>query len=168
MNGSNVRLTDITNSKCKGLEIAGLISAALWSDFNMDGWPDLILAGEWMPINLNKNVLGNFQDVTPDTGLENFFGWWNSMVAADFDNDGDIDYIAHNCGLNTHFKVLQDQPMRIVAKDFGMNGILDSVSSHYARVYLSHSSWVCHLPDKLVSIRIITYTGEIRELTKNR
>ncbi|MEE9462184.1 MAG: VCBS repeat-containing protein, partial [Bacteroidales bacterium] len=126
--GSIVRFTDVTRSKGKGLENAGLISAALWSDFNKDGWPDLILAGEWMPIKFYQNVRGVFQDVTRNTSLENYTGWWNSLVAADFDKDGDMDYVAGNLGLNTRFKVSQDQPMRIVAKDFDMNGTLDPVT----------------------------------------
>jgi hypothetical protein len=131
--GSIVRFTDITSSQGKGLENAGLISAALWSDFNKDGWPDLILAGEWMPIKFYQNVRGVFQDVTRNTSLENYTGWWNSLVAADFDKDGDMDYVAGNLGLNTRFKVSQEQPMRIVAKDFDMNGTLDPVTSYYVQ-----------------------------------
>jgi hypothetical protein len=131
--GSIVRFTDVTSSIGMGLENAGLISAALWSDFNKDGWTDLILAGEWIPIKFYQNVKGVFQDVTRNTGLENYPGWWNSLVAADFDGDGDMDYVAGNLGLNTRYKVSQDQPMRIVAKDFDMNGILDPVVSYYVQ-----------------------------------
>lgn len=131
--GSDVRFTDVTVSKGEGLENPGLISAALWSDFNGDGWTDLIIAGEWMPIRFYQNIRGVLQDVSGETGLEDYPGWWNSLAAADFDQDGDIDYVAGNMGLNTRFKVSQDQPMRIMAKDFDMNGILDPVTSYYVQ-----------------------------------
>lgn len=131
--GSKVRFTDVTKSNGAGLENPGLISAALWSDFNGDGWPDLILAGEWMPLRFYRNVKGVLQDVTRETGLENYPGWWNSLAAADFDGDGDMDYVAGNFGLNTRFKVSQDQPLRIFAKDFDMNGTLDPITSYYVQ-----------------------------------
>jgi len=139
--GSIVRFTDVTSSKGGGLENAGLISAALWSDFNKDGWPDLILAGEWMPIKFYQNTRGVLQDVTRNTGLEKYSGWWNSLVAADFDRDGDMDYVAGNLGLNTRFKVSQERPMRIVAKDFDNNGTLDPVASYYVQ---GESYPICH------------------------
>ena len=139
--GSKVRFTDVTSSKGKGLENVGLISAALWSDFNKDGWPDLIIAGEWMPIRFYKNAKGVFQDVTGETGLEDYPGWWNSLAAADFDRDGDLDYVAGNLGLNTRFKVSQEQPMRIIAKDFDLNGTLDPVTSYYVQ---GKSYPICH------------------------
>jgi hypothetical protein len=131
--GSIVRFTDVTTSNGIGLEKVGLISAALWSDFNWDGWPDLVIAGEWMPIRFFQNVRGVLQDVTRVTGLEDYPGWWNSLLAADFDKDGDIDYVAGNFGLNTRFKVSQDEPMRIIAKDFDMNGTLDPITSYYVQ-----------------------------------
>ena len=72
-------------------------------------------------------------NITSNTGLANYTGWWNSLTAADFDKDGDIDYVAGNLGLNTQYKVSQDQPMRVVAKDFDRNGSLDPVCSYYVQ-----------------------------------
>ncbi len=132
-NENNIQFTDITGSVCKELGNAGLISAAIWSDFNADSWPDLILAGEWMPIRFYENVEGVLIDVTSNTGLEKYPGWWNSLSAADFDKDGDIDYVAGNFGLNTRYKVSQSQPMEIIAKDFDRNGTLDPVCSYYVQ-----------------------------------
>jgi len=131
--GSKVHFTDITSQVCMDLERPGLIAAALWTDFNKDGWSDLILAGEWMPLTFFKNDQGKLINVTSGTGLEKYTGWWNSLTAADFDKDGDIDYIAGNLGLNTQYKVSQDQPMQIVAKDFDMNGTIDPVCSYYVQ-----------------------------------
>jgi len=83
-----------------------------------------------MPIRFYENVEGVLIDVTSNTGLEKYPGWWNSLSAADFDKDGDIDYVAGNFGLNTRYKVSQSQPMEIIAKDFDRNGTLDPVCSY--------------------------------------
>jgi hypothetical protein len=131
--GSVVRFTDITREVCPELEKPGLIAAALWTDFNKDGWTDLILAGEWMPLTFFKNEQGKLRNVTSGTGLEKYTGWWNSITAADFDKDGDIDYVAGNLGLNTQYKVSQDEPMQITAKDFDRNGTLDPVCSYFVQ-----------------------------------
>jgi len=127
------RFTDITSQVCRDLERPGLVAAALWTDFDQDGWTDLILAGEWMPLTFFRNNQGKLENVTSSTGLENYTGWWNSLTAADFDKDGDMDYAAGNFGLNTHYKVSQDQPMRITALDFDRNGTLDPVCSYYVQ-----------------------------------
>jgi hypothetical protein len=139
--GPAVRFKDVTNSMGAELEHPGLLAAALWSDFNRDGWTDLILAGEWMPVRFYQNAGGILQDVTGETGLGNYTGWWNSLAAADFDRDGDMDYVAGNLGLNTRFKVSQEQPMRIIAKDFDLNGTLDPVASYYVQ---GESYPICH------------------------
>jgi len=131
--GKSVSFTDVTGQVCNDLEKPGLISAALWTDFNKDGWSDLILAGEWMPLTFFKNETGKFVNVTSLTGLEKYTGWWNSIAGSDFDQDGDIDYVAGNLGLNTQYKVSQDQPMRIMAKDFDNNGTIDPVCSYYVQ-----------------------------------
>lgn len=131
--GSNIRFTDVTSLVSKDLEKPGLIASALWTDFNKDGWSDLILAGEWMPLTFFKNDNGKLINVTSVTGLEKCTGWWNSIAAGDFDKDGDIDYAAGNLGLNTQYKVSQSEPMRVIAKDFDLNGSLDPVCSYYVQ-----------------------------------
>jgi len=131
--GSAVRFTDITSLVNQDLERPGLLASSIWTDFNNDSWPDLILAGEWMPLTFFKNDNGKLVNVTASTGLADYTGWWNSITGADFDKDGDIDYIAGNLGLNTQYKVSQSQPMRITAKDFDRNGSTDPVCSYYVQ-----------------------------------
>ena len=131
--GREVHFTDITGQVCPELERPGLLAAALWTDFNNDGWSDLILAGEWMPLTFFKNDQGKLTNVTASTGLGSFTGWWNSITGSDFDKDGDIDYVAGNLGLNTQYKASQDQPVTIIAKDFDRNGTLDPVCSYYVQ-----------------------------------
>ena len=129
----DVKFTDITAEAGEGLERIGLVAAALWTDYDQDGWSDLMLAGEWMPITLFKNDKGHLINVTSTSGLEDFTGWWNSLAGADFDRDGDIDYVAGNHGLNSRYKVSQKEPMEIMAKDFDKNGVMDPVCSYYVQ-----------------------------------
>lgn len=131
--GGVVKFTDVTSQVCPDLVRPGLTAAALWTDFNNDGWSDLILAGEWMPLSFYENNQGKLVNITSNTGIADHTGWWNSLIAADFDKDGDIDYVAGNLGLNTQYKVSKDQPMRIIANDFDRNGTLDPVCSYYVQ-----------------------------------
>jgi hypothetical protein len=89
------------------------------------------VAGEWMPLTFFRNNGDQLEDITPATGLPATNGWWNSLVAADFDNDGDTDYIAGNRGLNSRHRASESEPMRIHAADFDQNGSLDPVLSRY-------------------------------------
>lgn len=114
------------------LENIGMISDALWTDFNNDGWPDLILAGEWMPISVFENQEGKLVNITSSSGLANFKGWWNSLAGGDFDRDGDIDYVAGNLGLNSPYKASSEQPLSIYAADFDKSGSIDPIIGCYA------------------------------------
>jgi len=127
------KFVDITKEMSPELEFPGLISDALWTDFNGDSWPDLILAGEWMPLRFFKNESGKLVEITESTGLANHLGWWNSLAAADIDNDGDMDYMAGNVGENINFRGSKKEPVRIYAKDLDGNGSIDPLISHYLR-----------------------------------
>jgi len=110
----------------------GLISDALWTDFNSDGWLDLIVVGEWMPITFFENKGGVLHQLE-NTGLEKSSGWWRSLSQADLDNDGDMDFIAGNFGLNTFYQGNEEEPITIVAKDFDQNGSVDPFIAFYVR-----------------------------------
>ncbi len=131
--GSQIQFSDVTSTVSPELERPGLLASALWTDLNRDGWPDLILAGEWMPVMFFKNEQGKLRNITASAGLDKYTGWWNSIAAGDFDRDGDMDYAVGNLGLNTQYKVSASEPMRIMAKDFDLNGTLDPVCSYYVQ-----------------------------------
>ncbi len=127
-----------------------MISAALWSDYDHDGWMDLIITGEFMPIRFYRNNKGKF-DKAKD--IKNSSGWWNSLAAGDFDMDGDIDYLAGNLGLNSHFKASAKEPLCIHAKDFNNDGRIDPIMSYYTQGvnYIGHPRDI--LIDQINSMR---------------
>ena len=122
----HVKFTDVTDSVAPALKNIGLVCDAIFTDFDNDGWDDLILAGEWMPVTFLKNDKGIFKNVTASTGISNKTGWWNTIAAGDFDNDGDIDYIVGNLGRNSFYQASDQYPVGIVAKDFDKNGTYDA------------------------------------------
>ncbi|MGL6269447.1 MAG: FG-GAP-like repeat-containing protein, partial [Chitinophagaceae bacterium] len=91
-----IRFTDVTAQIASELMKAGMICDAIFTDINNDDWPDLVLAGEWMPIVILQNEKGKFRSIAGSDALKKTSGWWNSIAAGDVDNDGDIDYIAGN------------------------------------------------------------------------
>ncbi|UZR96958.1 VCBS repeat-containing protein [Chondrinema litorale] len=125
------KFKDVSQEVCPTLKKIGLISEAIWSDFDDDQLPDLILTGEWMSLRFFKNTGNTFEEVTQTTGLQNYLGWWNCITPGDFDNDGDIDYIAGNLGLNSKFKASDTQPVELHVADFDKNGSMDGILSRY-------------------------------------
>jgi len=147
---SNLKFTDITAQIAPELSKIGLISDALWTDFDNDGWADLLLAGDWMPLTFFKNNKG--KTLTRfNTSLNAQIGWWNSLCGADFDNDGDIDYVAGNFGKNTYFKCNSNQPLTIYGKDFDQNGRYDAFISCYFKDSLGdYKEYFYHSRDDMV------------------
>ncbi len=124
------KFTDVTAEVSKHLKYSGMITDALWSDFDGDNKIDLIVAGEFMPVMLYKNTANKLVRIE-DTGFENYSGWWNSITGADFDKDGDTDYIIGNLGLNNYYNISDSQPLRVYAKDFDSNESVDAIVSCY-------------------------------------
>lgn len=123
------KFTDVTKTVAKDLINIGLVCDAVFTDFDNDGWQDMILAGEWMPITFLKNEKGKFKNVSSSSGIQNQTGWWNTIAPGDFDNDGDTDYIIGNLGVNSFYKGSDKYPTYITAKDYDSNGSYDAIPS---------------------------------------
>ena len=108
---------------------AGMVTDALWQDFNNDGHTDLIVVGEWMPITFFENDGRNLRNVTGDLGFNDTVGWWYSLASEDIDNDGDLDLVAGNLGLNSKYKTSEDAPFEVYVNDFDKNNRSDIVLS---------------------------------------
>ena len=111
----------------------GMVTDAVWSDYNGDGWEDLIVAREWNSIMLLENRNGKKILEQEFTELENKHGMWFSINQGDFDQDGDPDYILGNLGDNHRFNVSEQHPMKVYALDLDMNGTLDPISTAFWR-----------------------------------
>jgi hypothetical protein len=111
----------------------GMVTDAVWTDFNGDKKPDLIIVGEWMKIRVFQNTGRKLTEITDQCGLKDSEGWWNTIIADDFDHDGDTDYVIGNLGLNSQIKGSVAEPATIYAKDFDNNGTIDAVMCYYIK-----------------------------------
>ncbi|WP_298506925.1 VCBS repeat-containing protein [uncultured Maribacter sp.] len=125
------KFKNVTNSIAPELEKLGLVTDASWTDIDNDGWTDLVIVGEWMPITVLKNNNGKFKNNKSTQDLENSTGWWFSIKSGDFDKDGDIDFIAGNLGQNFKYKANSEETFDIYLNDFDKNDKNDIVLSYY-------------------------------------
>jgi hypothetical protein len=111
------RYTDVTAEFAPSLAAHGMVTAALWSDVDGDGWPDLLVAYDWGPVACYRNVNGkHFEDVTEKLGFASAGnGWWRSLASADFNGDGRPDYVVGNVGLNTRYHASAAEPAILYA-----------------------------------------------------
>jgi hypothetical protein len=109
----------------------GLVSGAVWSDLDGDGFPELILACEWGHLRIFKNRSGELREATEEFGFSNYTGWWNGVTTADLDGDGRPDIIASNWGLNSPYSASSEHPLRIYYGDFNRQGSDDLIETEF-------------------------------------
>ncbi|MBK8609393.1 MAG: VCBS repeat-containing protein [Chitinophagaceae bacterium] len=135
--------TDVTEQYAKALLHPGIVNQAVWADVDGDGKNELSIAGEWMPLEIFSFQEGQFvkkqQSVhiilpsKKDTliNMDALSGWWYNMKAEDLNNDGRMDFVLANRGLNSTIKGNINEPCTIYAKDFDNNGSYDAVLGFY-------------------------------------
>jgi len=126
-----VQFADVTEDVAPGLLQAGMVTDAIWSDYNGDSFTDLILVGEWMPVIVLEYNGETFENKTRDLDLFTSTGWWFSIAGGDFDQDGDTDYIAGNLGLNYKYKASEEETFDVYYNDFDRSGSYDIVLSYF-------------------------------------
>ena len=136
----NGKLIDKTKLIAPALVNVGMVKTATVADLNGDKKPELVLAGEWMPIKVFAFNDGKMTDISDEFNLGNTEGWWNKIIADDIDGDGDLDLLAGNLGENYKFSASKEKPFEVYAKDFDNNGTND--------IFLAK-----HVNDMMVPIR---------------
>jgi hypothetical protein len=122
----------VTSEKARKLSRIGMVTDARWVDVDGDGWDDLVIAGEFMAIEVFLNRQGkNFEQATKRFFDRPLTGMWNKMIVYDFDEDGDQDIIVGNLGLNTQLRASVKEPIALVYKDFDKNGSVDPIMTQY-------------------------------------
>ncbi len=118
---------DATTEIAPSLKGIGMITDAIWADYDNDLDDDLFVVGEWMTIEVFQNDGGKLKHVTDKLGLDSYTGWWNTIVSSDVDSDGDLDFIVGNHGLNSRFKTSVESPVVLYVNDFDSNGTIEHI-----------------------------------------
>jgi len=125
INDGKGHFTNEITTRAPELENGGLLCDAATADLNNDHQPELIVAGEWMPVKILTAVNGKLVETTKTWLPENKTGWWNCLELQDVDGDGDLDLFAGNYGTNNQFNVSSATPATLVFKDFNSDNQVD-------------------------------------------
>ena len=113
------------------LDNLGIVNGAVWSDLDGDGFPELVLACEWGPIRVFRFRDGTLAQTTKEWGLDVMTGWWRGVTAVDLDNDGRMDLVASNWGLNSPYRASPQQPLTFAYGQLAQPGVIDIVESEF-------------------------------------
>jgi hypothetical protein len=128
MNNGHGKFSDVTAKYAPELKAAGMIKGAFWQDMDHNGHVDLLLAGEWCPLQIfYQSADHSFRQHV----IEGTSGWWNFVQPFDFDKDGDVDFVAGNLGLNSKLKGSENKPIHLYVNDFDHNGQIEQIMTYY-------------------------------------
>lgn len=123
--------TDVTNTLVPDIEDIGMVTDAIWTDYNGDKKTDLVLVGEWMPITVFLSDGNTFSNQTSSLDLEDTRAWWFTIEQGDLNGDKRPDYVLGNLGKNYKYKASEEEPFSLYIKDFDQNASNDIVLSYY-------------------------------------
>ncbi len=112
------------------LGVLGLVTDATITDIDKDGYPEIVVVGEWMSPIMLKNTKGKFSQL-PNQQFANLSGWYYRIEKVDLDNDGDEDLIVGNLGTNTQIRASESEPASLIYDDFDQNGTIDFFMNYY-------------------------------------
>ncbi len=118
------RFEDVTPA---ALGRIGMTTTAVWANLDGDDGEELVVTGEWMPIRAFRIAGGDAVEISDDAGFENTSGWWNTLLAHDWNGDGNVDLLAGNQGLNHTLTADEDHPVTLIADDFGYDDRIDPI-----------------------------------------
>ena len=127
-NGSG-QFTEVTDTTSPQFRNLGNTKDIFWADLDGNGWKDLIAVGHWMPVSVFMND-GTTLTLQENNGLDYSHGWWNTVYADDFDNDGDIDLVCGNWGENSKFRAEKEEPITLYRQDFDNNGSVETLVTY--------------------------------------
>ncbi|MBN8855242.1 MAG: hypothetical protein BGO55_24445 [Sphingobacteriales bacterium 50-39] len=108
------------------LDELGIVTSCAFADVDNDGWPDLVVAGEWMPLKIFINHKGVFRE----SDIGNSSGVWQNIYVTDVNGDGHPDIMAGNWGHNSKLYAGKDGPLKLYVKDFDNNGSVEQVMTY--------------------------------------
>lgn len=132
-NDGKGNFADVTAEVAHELVKLGMITDSQWGDFNNDGKKDLLVVGDWMEVKIFLQLDGRFVDASGEWGLKNSNGWYHAVQVADFNQDGWMDIVVGNHGLNSRFKASVQEPVSLYINDFDQNGTIEQITTRYDR-----------------------------------
>jgi hypothetical protein len=127
VNNGNGHFSDQIVQIAPQLQRYGMITDAVWEDLNRDGFDDLIVVGEWLPVTVFLNEDGKLINKTLDFFEKEYKGWWNTIQTIDYNTDENADILVGNAGLNTQVRVAEEEPGEMYYRDFDSNGSVDPI-----------------------------------------
>ncbi len=168
-NNGKAEFKDVTTEIAKVLDNNDMVTYAGLMDIHKSGTPLLVTCGEWAPLRIYEWKEGKLSEITTQYFDKEYFGWWNSLHFSDVDNDGDLDMIAGNWGLNAQFKPSDEEPMEIFFDDFDKNGFIDPLWCYYIQGKTWPAASRDEITDQIVALRkkYVTYHSYAEQQLKD-